>query len=257
MRFVLINLLFSRNPIAFFVSRDRDSLHQPLAVAAPTLPPTPPSHLAPAPRRCCPMASGDPPSVDQATAEERKRQNDARAARQAERDAALAHALVAEEEAAAASNERATVAARARDALACAALECKAVAASVAVEDDVISSPPTVMPTIVCPVPCSSRRLLPSSICTLRLSLCRAFAASSPSSSTSTPTTTPAAVNSFFSHPGKYSLQAHVLNNTTSTSPDWLRMVCTVRSWLYGSLSNNIIKIVMSKTSKAVSSHAT
>ena len=44
---------------------------------------------------------------------------------------------------------------------------------------------------------------------------------------------------------GKYSLQGHVLQDDRPlNSPDWERMDCVVRSWLYGTLSDNLHDIV-------------
>jgi len=48
---------------------------------------------------------------------------------------------------------------------------------------------------------------------------------------------------------GRYQLQDHVLQDQPARiSPDWTRMDCVVRSWLYGTLSNDLVDIVLSKS---------
>jgi len=48
---------------------------------------------------------------------------------------------------------------------------------------------------------------------------------------------------------GKYSLQDHVLqDDPPRPSPDWVRMDCVVRSWLHGTLSSDLVDIVMARS---------
>jgi len=44
---------------------------------------------------------------------------------------------------------------------------------------------------------------------------------------------------------GKFSLQDHVLDDPPATYPDWARMDCVVRSWIYGTISNDLVETVM------------
>lgn len=52
---------------------------------------------------------------------------------------------------------------------------------------------------------------------------------------------------------GKYSLQGHVLHDDCPlNSPDWERMDCVVRSWLYGTLSDNLLDIIRHRGDQGV-----
>ena len=45
---------------------------------------------------------------------------------------------------------------------------------------------------------------------------------------------------------GKFSLQDHfLLDDPPATYPDWARMYCVVRSWIYGTISNDLVETVM------------
>ncbi|XP_062221362.1 uncharacterized protein LOC133920806 [Phragmites australis] len=51
---------------------------------------------------------------------------------------------------------------------------------------------------------------------------------------------------------GKYALAEHVLLDATNPDrPDWVRMDCVVLAWLYGSISAELLEIVMSSSSTA------
>ena len=53
---------------------------------------------------------------------------------------------------------------------------------------------------------------------------------------------------------GKFSLQDHVLlDNPLATYPDWARMDCVVRSWIYGTISNDLVETVMMPDASACS----
>jgi hypothetical protein len=57
---------------------------------------------------------------------------------------------------------------------------------------------------------------------------------------------------------GKYSLQDHVLQDACPLpSPDWDRMDCLVRSWLYCTLSSNLLDLVMRRSDQGVTAHIT
>ena len=48
---------------------------------------------------------------------------------------------------------------------------------------------------------------------------------------------------------GKYSLQTHVFDDCPAApSADWTRMDCVVRSWLYETLSGDLVDIVMARS---------
>lgn len=49
---------------------------------------------------------------------------------------------------------------------------------------------------------------------------------------------------------GKYELSTHVLSDIAHTDvPSWVRMECTVLSWLYGTISSKLVQVVMTPTS--------
>ncbi|WVZ73451.1 hypothetical protein U9M48_021755 [Paspalum notatum var. saurae] len=51
---------------------------------------------------------------------------------------------------------------------------------------------------------------------------------------------------------GKFSLSDHVLTNKKApSSPDWTRMDCVVKSWIYGTLSTDLANTVMEQASNA------
>ncbi|XP_066358175.1 uncharacterized protein [Miscanthus floridulus] len=51
---------------------------------------------------------------------------------------------------------------------------------------------------------------------------------------------------------GKYALQDHVLRDVpVVASPDWGRMNCVVRSWLYGTIVNDLVDVVMERGATA------
>ena len=48
---------------------------------------------------------------------------------------------------------------------------------------------------------------------------------------------------------GKYTLQRHVFEDRPAApSADWIHMDCMVRSWLYGTLSSDLVDIVMARS---------
>ncbi|XP_062184578.1 uncharacterized protein LOC133888376 [Phragmites australis] len=52
---------------------------------------------------------------------------------------------------------------------------------------------------------------------------------------------------------GKYSLTDHVLTDDTHPElPDWYRMDCVVRSWLYGMISTELVEILMEPNTTAL-----
>ncbi|XP_062233910.1 uncharacterized protein LOC133931113 [Phragmites australis] len=51
---------------------------------------------------------------------------------------------------------------------------------------------------------------------------------------------------------GKYELSDHVLSDIAYPDvPSWVRMECTVLSWLYGTISSKLVQVVMTPTSSA------
>jgi len=57
---------------------------------------------------------------------------------------------------------------------------------------------------------------------------------------------------------GRYQLQDHVLQDRPARiSPDWTRIDCIVWSWLYGTLSNDLVDIVLSKSAHGSTARTT
>ena len=53
---------------------------------------------------------------------------------------------------------------------------------------------------------------------------------------------------------GKFTLQVHVLlDDPPVPYPDWTRMDCVVRSWIYGTISNDLVETVMMPDASACS----
>jgi hypothetical protein len=51
---------------------------------------------------------------------------------------------------------------------------------------------------------------------------------------------------------GKYSLEDHILRDTAApTFPDWRRMDCVVKSWIFGTISTDLQEAVMSRDATA------
>ncbi|XP_039788363.1 uncharacterized protein LOC120654781 [Panicum virgatum] len=174
---------------------------------------------------------------------EAQKQADARAARQAAHDAALERARLAEEEAAAASEERDDADARVRAALDHAALERKAAADP---DDDDIDSASEVS------VPGDAGgdlhdALLIHEVAALLNLHTQAVAVQNIKSLVPVVLDINSSSYSrwreqFLLTLGRYQLQDHVLQDRLARlSPDWTLMDCVVRSWLYGTLSNDLV----------------
>jgi len=171
----------------------------------------------------------------------------ARAARCAARQAALTRALEAEQEAAAAAQEQEAAAARARDALARAAAERKAAAPSDDEDGDDSSAVDSEPPATPDPL------LLHEAAALLNL---HAQAVAVQSIRSLVPVVLD--VNSgsysrwreqFLLTLSKYSLQTHVFDDCPAApSADWTHMDCVVRSWLYGTLSGDLVDIVLARS---------
>lgn len=57
---------------------------------------------------------------------------------------------------------------------------------------------------------------------------------------------------------GKYSLQDHILHDFPPPgSPDWSRMDCVVRSWLYGTIANDLVDVVLERRERGATARAT
>lgn len=191
---------------------------------------------------------------------ELKRLDDARLARQAARDAALAHALEAEQEAAAATTERDAAAARVRDALARAASARAAAAAAEELEgppvnddDDgasIASHQTAHVPDV------HAAMLLHEAAAVLNL---HTQAAGIQNIRSLIPTVLDATSGpytrwreQFLLTVGRFSLQDHVLRDAPPVdSPDWARMDCVVRSWLDGTIAPDLAEIVMGRGGSA------
>ena len=57
---------------------------------------------------------------------------------------------------------------------------------------------------------------------------------------------------------GKYQLQDHVFRDRPAhPSPEWTRMDCVVRYWLYGTLANDLVDIVLSRNTQGATARTT
>jgi len=179
---------------------------------------------------------------------ERKRQEDARAAQAAARRAALARAEEAEAEAAAEANERDAAAARVRAALERAAQE--RAAADPPLEDppedrdedasSLFDGPRTsIQAAIALQEATAVLHLHAQAVAVQNIRHLVRVVLDVTSGSFARWR------EQFLLALGKYSLQGHVLQDDRPlNSPDWERMDCVVRSWLYGTLSDNLHDIV-------------
>lgn len=188
-----------------------------------------------------------PPGDDQRAAEERQQQLQER---QAARDAALARA---EQAAAAASAERDAAAARARDALALAARE-RALAAKVLDDDAVHDGGADDDKSLASDV--DNALLFHEAAALLNL---HAQAVAVQNIRSLVPFVLDVTSGNytrwreqFLLTLGKYSLQDHVLHPAPAAPlPDWTRMDCVVKSWIYGSVSAELAETVMDRDAGA------
>ncbi|XP_066327890.1 uncharacterized protein [Miscanthus floridulus] len=197
--------------------------------------------------------AGSDAGTDATHATEAERQ---RAARKTARDAALARAAAAEEEAAAAQRERDEADARIRAALQRAAAARKEAPLPSdeedALEDDDES-----------PALDAHRALLMHEAQTLLHLHAQAVAVQN--IRLLVPVVLDSAAGNyarwreqFLLTVGKYSLQDHVLREPpVLPHADWIRMDCVVRSWLYGTIANELVDIVMTRGDKGASARAT
>ena len=57
---------------------------------------------------------------------------------------------------------------------------------------------------------------------------------------------------------GMYSLEDHILQDAlVRASPDWVRMSCVIRSWLHGTLSSDLVDIVMARSTQGATARPT
>jgi len=189
-----------------------------------TMSPTPPASPSAADR----AAQAQATTAVKAAADAQAAANIAK--REAARDAALARALQAEEEATTAAWERDTAAQRASDARAHAALERAAADAAIAAPDP--------SGTLAAPTDLHSAMLVQEAAALLNLHA-QAVAVNNVRS------LVPIVL-------GKFSLQDHVcLSPLAPISPDWARMDCIVKSWIIGTLTDDLAEIISAQGSTA------
>ncbi|XP_062205181.1 uncharacterized protein LOC133907160 [Phragmites australis] len=184
--------------------------------------------------------------LQQHFAKEKASATAAAAQRQAARDAALARALQAEEEAAAAAKDRDAAALRASEALARAAQERAAAASS---DADCSSAPPA-------PTDLHSAMLLHEALALLNL---HAQAVAVNNIRTHVPIVLDVDSGNFnrwrdqfMLTLGKFSLQDHVCCDPPVTvSLDWARMDCVVKSWIVGTLTDDLAEVISAQGSTA------
>ncbi|XP_072147853.1 uncharacterized protein [Setaria viridis] len=174
------------------------------------------------------------------------------------RAAALARVVMAEAEAAAAAQERDVADARLRKALARAAHECKGAPPDSDEEDasadlsDLLDQAPDTHQDM----------MLHEAAAVLNL---QAQAVAMQNIRSLIPIILNTAANNysrwceqFLLTVGKYSLQDHILHDVPALAfPDWGRMVCVIRSWLYDTIAIDLVDIIMDRGERDTTGCAT
>jgi hypothetical protein len=207
-------------------------------------------------------------STDAAAANVRQKEEDARQAHHTEHAAALTHAEGTEKEAAAASKECDDAAARARAALERAAHERKAAAherkAAAAALNDAASdhtdefvsvhgeSPGNLHGTLLLHKAAALLNLHAQAVAVQNIRSLVLIVLDVNSGSYSKWR------EQFLLTLGKYSLQDQVLqDDPPRPSPDWVRMDCVILCWLNGTLSSNLVDIVMARRAQGATARST
>ena len=174
--------------------------------------------------------------------------------RKATRDAALARALEAEQQAAAAAKERDEAAQRASDALARAAMERAAADAAIAPESSGgATAPPRGTPA---PTDLRAAMLHHEAVALLQLHS-QAVAVSNIRNHVTTVLDVDSGnfnrwCDQFLLILGKFSLQGHVREEPpVPISPDWARMDCVVKFWIIETLTDDLAEVIAAQGSTA------